>query len=123
MSVVLWAGFAVNTYVPCLLRRPAEAVTCAVAAGDEDKPLLCRRGADCGVDGQDLLPVLEGELMLHGGGGLGGGGLDGRRRHRRRRGQDRGHRGGRLVEEALDLVEEGDLLLSDRERRQGEDER
>lgn len=110
-----------NTYVPCLLGRPAETIACAVAASDEDEPLLCRRRANGGVDGQRLLPVLESERILDGGGGLGCSSLDRRRGHRGRRGDDRGHRRGRLVEEALDLVEERDLLLGESERRQGKD--
>ena len=61
----------VNTYVPCLLSRPAETVACAVTASDEDKPLSCRGRADGGVNGQDLLPVLECERVLDRRRGLG----------------------------------------------------
>jgi hypothetical protein len=70
-----------STYVPCLLSRPAETVTCAVAASDENEPLLCRRRADGRVDSQDLLPVLESEGMLNRGSRLGCCGLDRRRWH------------------------------------------
>jgi hypothetical protein len=109
-------GLVANTYVPCLLSRPAETIACAVTAGDEDKPLRCRGRADGGVNSQDFLPVLECERVLDRSGGLGCCGLD-----RRRRGDHRGHGRGRLVEEALHLVQERNLLLSERERRQGED--
>ena len=111
----------VVTYVPCLLSRPAETVACAVATSNKDQPLLCRRRADGGVNGQNLLPVLECERVLDGLGSLRCCSFDRRRGHRWRRGDDRGHRRGRLVEETLHPVKERNLLLSDGERREGKD--
>src|SRR5690242_8548653 len=110
-----------KTYVPCLLCRSTEAIASAVAACNEDKPLLCRRSADGRVDSQNLLPVFQSELVLDSSGDLGGSCLNRRRRHRWGRGDHRGHRRGRLVEEALHLVEQRNLLLGESERRQGKD--
>lgn len=113
---------ASSTYVPSLGRVAAEAKACRVAAGYKDEPLLSSRGAGRGVNGQNLLPVLEGDGMLNRlsglGGSFGGRGVDGRRG---RRGDGRRHGSRGFVDKSLELLEKRDLLSSDGDSREGEE--
>lgn len=123
ISMSAWGGTSIGlttTYVPGLCRIAAHAKTCRVASSDEDQPVLRGGRASCGVDSQDLPPVLQGDGMLDSRGSLGSSllscGVDGRRGHSRNR---RGHGSSGLVEKTLDFVKNGDLLLSDSDRREG----
>lgn len=52
------------TYVPGLGRVSAEAKAGGVSTVDVDQPVLGGGRARSRVDGQDLLPVFEGEMVL-----------------------------------------------------------
>lgn len=121
----LWprVSFDVSTYVPCLLRAFTDAEARRVAAGREDQPVLSGGWAGSGVHSQDLPPVLQRKRVLDGSGDLGCGAVLGSLNGRGWDGGNRrGHGSSCLGEEALDLVENGHLLLGHSKRRQGEED-
>ena len=111
------------TYVPRRGHVATQTEACVVAASGEDKPVLRRGRAGRGVNRHDILPVLQRNRILDYFGNFGGylasRRVDWRRWHRR---DGSRHGSGCLVEEALHLVEEGDLLVGDGKRREGKDE-